>query len=138
MLRLAHGARPAPRQLLCLAVLGLGLIAACRRQLPTEVRAETHTTKSAIATACPVVSCLTETGYADCKRAGCACDPRTDACVPPVVPPPPPMCPNVSCLTQGGYDECKAAGCGCHPRTDLCVASALPPTSDVGTGETGL
>jgi hypothetical protein len=76
---------------------------------------------SGTATACPGVSCLTETGYNQCVSAGCTCDPRNDWCVPPPPPPPPPACPAVSCLTQTGYQQCVAAGCGCDPRTDACV-----------------
>jgi len=74
-----------------------------------------------VATACPSVSCLTETTYNQCISAGCTCDPMNDWCVPKPPPPPPPSCPAVSCLTQTGYNQCVAAGCGCDPRTDACV-----------------
>ena len=73
------------------------------------------------ATACPNVSCLTETGYNECTQAGCTCDPRTDACVAKKPDPDPvPACPTVSCLTQEGYEQCVQAKCGCDPRTDAC------------------
>ena len=78
-------------------------------------------TLAATATACPSVSCLTETGYNECVSAGCTCDPKYDTCVPKTPPPPPPACPAVSCLTQTGYEQCAAAGCGCDPKTDACV-----------------
>ena len=86
------------------------------------------------ATACPSVSCLTETGYNRCVSAGCTCDPKYDTCVPPPPPPPPPSCPAVSCLTETGYNQCVAAGCGCDPRTDACVPTkvVVGDSSDFG------
>lgn len=78
-----------------------------------------------VATACPSVSCLTETTYNQCVSAGCACDPRTDWCVPKPQPVPQPACPAVSCLTQGGYQDCVTAGCGCDPKTDACVPQTV-------------